>query len=82
VGPGGSDRNLLGLMWAVVIVGLAFVTAHAVWAKWLAPAESAVPGGGSSVAGRVIRVDPGFAPASQETVPGVSRLAVARFSSP
>ena len=38
-------------MWAAVIGGLAFVTAHAVWAKWLAPAESAGTGEGSSVAG-------------------------------
>jgi hypothetical protein len=70
------------LMWAAVFAGLAFTLAHAVWAKWLAPAASTDASGGSSVAGRVIRVDIGFAPASQETVPGVSRLAVARFSSP
>ena len=37
------------LMWVAVIGGLAFVAAHAVWAKWLAPAESAE--GGSSIAG-------------------------------
>ncbi len=34
-------------MWAAVIIGLAFITAHAVWAKWLAPAESADTGGGA-----------------------------------
>ncbi|MCH8810884.1 MAG: cytochrome b/b6 domain-containing protein [Gemmatimonadetes bacterium] len=39
------------LMWAAVIAGLAFAGAHAVWAKWLAPAESASTGGGSGVAG-------------------------------
>ena len=38
-------------MWAAVIVGLAFVTAHAVWAKWLAPAESAGTDEGSSLSG-------------------------------
>ena len=39
------------LMWAAVIGGLAFVAAHAVWAKWLAPAESTGSGGGSGIAG-------------------------------
>ena len=39
------------LMWAAVIVGLGFAAAHAVWAKWLAPAESASTGGGSGAAG-------------------------------
>ena len=39
------------LMWAAVIVGLAFITAHAVWAKWLAPAPSEGASGGSGVAG-------------------------------
>ena len=38
-------------MWAAIVAGLAFVTAHAVWAKWLAPAESAGTGEGSNVAG-------------------------------
>ena len=38
-------------MWASVIVGLGFITAHAVWAKWIAPAESTGTGGGSSIAG-------------------------------
>ena len=38
-------------MWLAVIGGLAFVAAHAVWAKWLAPAASTDPGGGSSGAG-------------------------------
>lgn len=37
------------LMWAAVIGGLAFVAAHAVWAKWLAPAESG--DSGASIAG-------------------------------
>jgi cytochrome b subunit of formate dehydrogenase len=37
-------------MWAAVIGGLAFVAAHAVWAKWIAPAESTSTGG-SSLAG-------------------------------
>ena len=39
------------LMWAAVFAGLAFTLAHAVWAKWLAPAASTDTGGGSSVAG-------------------------------
>ncbi len=39
------------LMWAAVIGGLAFIAAHAVWAKWLAPAESEGTGEGSSIAG-------------------------------
>ena len=39
------------LMWVAVFGGLAFVAAHAVWAKWIAPADSAGTGGGSSVAG-------------------------------
>ena len=39
------------LMWAAVIGGLAFVGAHAVWAKWIAPAASGESGGGSSIAG-------------------------------
>ena len=39
------------LMWAAVIAGLAFTVAHAVWAKWLAPAETSGTGEGSSVAG-------------------------------
>jgi cytochrome b subunit of formate dehydrogenase len=41
------------LMWAAVIGGLVFVAAHAVWAKWLAPAESAAAdtGGGASALG-------------------------------
>ena len=39
------------LMWAAVIAGLAFTVGHAVWAKWLAPAESEGTGGGSGVAG-------------------------------
>jgi cytochrome b subunit of formate dehydrogenase len=38
-------------MWAAVIAGLAFTVAHAVWAKWLAPAEAAGTGEGSSIAG-------------------------------
>ena len=38
-------------MWAAIVAGLTFVTAHAVWAKWLAPAESAGTGEGSNVAG-------------------------------
>ena len=38
-------------MWAAIVAGLAFVTAHAVWAKWLVPAESAGTGEGSNVAG-------------------------------
>jgi cytochrome b subunit of formate dehydrogenase len=38
-------------MWAAVIAGLAFIAAHAVWAKWLAPAETSGTGEGSSVAG-------------------------------
>ena len=38
------------LMWASVIGGLAFVAAHAVWAKWLAPAES-TGSGSSGIAG-------------------------------
>jgi cytochrome b subunit of formate dehydrogenase len=39
------------LMWAAVFAGLAFTLAHAVWAKWLAPAASTEASGGSSVAG-------------------------------
>ena len=39
------------LMWAAVIGGLAFVTAHAVWAKWIAPPASTGTGGGSGIAG-------------------------------
>ena len=39
------------LMWAAVFAGLAFTLAHAVWAKWLAPAASTDASGGSSVAG-------------------------------
>ena len=39
------------LMWAAVIAGVAFTAAHAVWAKWLAPAETSGTGEGSSVAG-------------------------------
>ena len=38
-------------MWVAVIGGLAFIAAHAVWAKWLAPAESAGSEGGASVGG-------------------------------
>ena len=38
-------------MWAAVFAGLAFTLAHAVWAKWLAPAASTDASGGSSVAG-------------------------------
>ena len=37
-------------MWAAVFAGLAFTLAHAVWAKWLAPATSTDGSGGSSVA--------------------------------
>jgi len=52
--PWGQDV-LIGiswdLMWAAVFAGLAFTLAHAVWAKWLAPAASTDAGGGSSVAG-------------------------------
>ncbi len=52
--PWGQDV-LIGiswdLMWAAVIAGLAFTVAHAVWAKWLAPAETSGTGEGSSVAG-------------------------------
>ena len=52
--PWGQDV-LIGiswdLMWAAVIVGVGFTLAHAVWAKWLAPAESASTGGGSGAAG-------------------------------
>ena len=52
--PWGQDV-LIGiswdLMWAAVFAGLAFTLAHAVWAKWLAPAASTDPSGGSSVAG-------------------------------
>jgi cytochrome b subunit of formate dehydrogenase len=38
-------------MWAAVIVGLGFTVAHAVWAKWLAPAEPASTGEGAAGAG-------------------------------
>jgi len=38
-------------MWAAVIVGLGFAAGHAVWAKWLAPAEPASAGGGAGGAG-------------------------------
>ena len=52
--PWGQDV-LIGvswdLMWLAVIGGLAFVAAHAVWAKWLAPAASTDTGGGSGSAG-------------------------------
>jgi cytochrome b subunit of formate dehydrogenase len=52
--PWGQDV-LIGisfdLMWAAVFAGLAFTLAHAVWAKWLAPAASTDAGGESSVAG-------------------------------
>ena len=52
--PWGQDV-LIGiswdLMWAGIVAGLTFVTAHAVWAKWLAPAESADTGEGPNVAG-------------------------------
>ena len=52
--PWGQDV-LIGiswdLMWAAVFAGLAFTLAHAVWAKWLAPAASTDASGGSSVAG-------------------------------
>ena len=39
------------LMWVAIWGGLAFVAAHAVWAKWIAPAGSGDSGGGPSVAG-------------------------------
>ena len=39
------------LMWAAVSAGVAFTVAHAVWAKWLAPAEASGTGEGSSAAG-------------------------------
>lgn len=39
------------LMWAAVIGGLAFISLHAVWIKWIAPAESEGSAGGSGGAG-------------------------------
>ena len=39
------------LMWVALIGGLAFVVAHAVWAKWLAPHSSSATGGGAAIAG-------------------------------
>ena len=44
-------------MWVAVIGGLAFIAAHAVWAKWLAPAESAGEGGesGAGLPAQILR---------------------------
>ena len=39
------------LMWVAVSAGVAFTVAHAVWAKWLAPAETSDTGEESSTAG-------------------------------
>ena len=38
-------------MWAAVFAGVAFTVAHAVWAKWLAPAESTDTDGAASAEG-------------------------------
>ena len=50
-----GQEVLIGISWdlmrAAVIGGLAFVAAHAVWTKWIAPAASGDSGGGPSITG-------------------------------